>query len=33
MRINFCTTQHAKFWQLFAQERDAMRGTRASSRA
>lgn len=33
MRINFCTTQHAKFWQLFVQERDAMRGTRASSRA
>jgi DNA-binding transcriptional MocR family regulator len=33
MRINFCTTQDALFWQVFARERDAMLNARASSRA
>jgi DNA-binding transcriptional MocR family regulator len=33
MRINFCTTQNARFWQVFAKERDAILGPRALVRA
>ena len=33
MRINFCTTQTADFWQVFGREREAMRSPRGSGRA
>jgi DNA-binding transcriptional MocR family regulator len=33
MRINFCTTQNAQFWQVFARERDAMLSARTSRRS
>jgi DNA-binding transcriptional MocR family regulator len=33
MRINFCTTQDALFWQVFVRERDATLSARVSSRS